>query len=577
MKNKKHEMRTVLITIYLLTMGVALIVGFIIFGKINGEVYTNQSKVETIKKCHNLKSILEHILDNPIYITSEIAMNTQIQVILEGNKETSKPVNVYEEKAIKDILTGYLPSYGGIRSIHILNTDNQIVSIYGKESEQAYEKQILEDFNEKEVYANKGKDYLDILNSTGGESLESSIYISRAIRSKETLEELGCIVMVLSSDYIRSVTKEQLDYMNLKAVLISEDGDYFEFDNKAGLASVYVIEEIKKNNLAVLEKDDKPYVKIDYSEKNMKLIGGIEDRYMDDLWVNIIIGVVIVNIIFLAFMIILLGKKIVYPLEKIADEAKKITKNGDLSVRLKAVDAYEEIALLGESINEMLTNVESLVNEVKEKERTQRMLELSVINHQVNPHFLYNTLNSVAMLVAMEEKEEAQNLIESLAKYYRACLNQDDLNTVGKEVVILKEYVNIMHIKNCDLLRVEYNIDASLAKKKMPRMILQTLVENSIKYGVKTVEEPLKINVSILRDNRRNCMIVSVRDNGKGMDVAIKNSILQEETLCDKSGFGLKSTIRRIALMNAKCSIEDILEINSEMDKYTEIRVYIPI
>ena len=475
----------------------------------------------------------------------------------------------YEEKTIGDILSKYLPSYDGIRSIHILNKNNKSISRYAKESEANYADNILQELKKQAIYENKGKAYLDISKGAGGESLQGSIYISRAIRSKENLEDLGCIVIVLSPDYIRNITEEHLDYMGLRAMLISEDGNYFEFYKGDGLIKDYAIQ----NSM----NGEKSYVSMDYGEDGIKLIGTTEIKYTDDLWVNIIIGVILVNIIFLIFMIILLGKKIVYPLEDIAEEAKRIIEDGDLSVRINVVGAYEEIALLAEAINEMLISVENLLEEVKEKERTQRILELSVINHQVNPHFLYNTLNSVAMLVAMEEKDEAQQLIESLAKYYRACLNQDDLNTVGQEVVILKEYVNIMYIKNSKLLHVEYDIDSSLIKEKMPRMILQTLVENSIKYGVKTTEEPLRIKVSVDRDDIRPCMIITVKDNGKGIDPVIRENILQEQTLQDKSGFGIKSTIRRISLMNTRCNIEDILEIDSEINKYTEIKVYVPI
>ena len=571
MKTKKREMRTVLTKIYLMTMGIALIIGMTIFNTVNEEAYIRHNKAESIKNCHDFKATLDLILSTPIYITSEIAINEELQTILEKSKSRGDVIESYDEKDIKDIIAKYLSSYDGIRSIHILNKNNYVVSGYLKESQNFYEREVLYDLNIPQIYDSKGKEYIDISKGKGGDSLESSIYISRAIRSKESLEDLGCIVMVLSSEYIRSITKSYLDNMELTALLVSEDGDYFEFDSEKNFLSQYLsMQSDEANN---------NYTILDYSDKKMQIVGAINEATTDELWGNIIIGVVIVNIIFLIVMILLLGRKIIYPLEKISQEAKSITNAEDLSLRINTTGAYEEIALLGQAINEMLANVENLVNEVKEKERTERRLELSVINHQVNPHFLYNTLNSVGMLVAMEEKEEAQNLIQSLAKYYRACLNQDDLNTVGQEVVILKEYVNIMHIKNSELVRIEYHIDTSLIREKMPRMILQTLVENSIKYGIKTTEEPLKIDVKITRNDKQRCMVISVRDNGAGMNPITRENILKEGSLNNNSGggFGLKSTIRRISLMSNRCNIKEILEIDSEIDKYTEIRVYIPI
>ena len=540
MKKKKREMRTVLTKIYLMTMGIALIIGMTIFNTVNEEAYIRHNKAESIKNCHDFKATLDLILSTPIYITSEIAINEELQTILEKSKSRGDVIESYDEKDIKDIIAKYLSSYDGIRSIHILNKNNYVVSGYLKESQNFYEREVLYDLNIPQIYDSKGKEYIDISKGKGGDSLESSIYISRAIRSKESLEDLGCIVMVLSSEYIRNITKNYLDNMELTALLISEDGDYFEFDSEKTFLSQYLsMQSGEANN---------NYTILDYSDKKMQIVGAINEATTDELWGNIIIGVVIVNIIFLIVMILLLGRKIIYPLEKISQEAKSITNAEDLSLRINTTGAYEEIALLGQAINEMLANVENLVNEV-------------------------------GMLVAMEEKEEAQNLIQSLAKYYRACLNQDDLNTVGQEVVILKEYVNIMHIKNSELVRIEYHIDTSLIREKMPRMILQTLVENSIKYGIKTTEEPLKIDVKITRNDKQRCMVISVRDNGAGMNPITRENILKEGSLNNNSGggFGLKSTIRRISLMSNRCNIKEILEIDSEIDKYTEIRVYIPI
>lgn len=572
MNRRRKGIRGVLITTYLLTMGIALIIGFSIFNEINVKIQAKKDYITNIENTRTFMNLLDLFLDKSIYVSLEIAINEEVQKLLADKK-------LVDEEQISKILIECISSNEAIQSIHIADTFGNVISEYSTPPDRKHSVHFLSQFNISKINEKQGREYIGIGKNYISGELENTLYIGRSIRSKENLEHLGYLFIYLSPRYIEEISQNYLERMNLEVILVApESSNYLIFAESEKLAEKYAgyiagtLTQLEKNKW----EDNYAHVQIEYNRLGMRLISTMRQASRDDTWINILLIVTLVNFIFLCIIIVILGKKVVYPLENIALKTKSITEEGDLGMRFKVDEAYDEVGLISEALNEMLTKMGNLLLEVKEKEKMQRILELSVINHQVNPHFLYNTLNSVGMLISMEDKENAQKLIGSLSKYYRACLNQEDFNTVEQELIILKEYINIMLIKNPSLLNITYNIDEELRGQKLPRMILQTLVENSIKYGIKTMDEPLEIQIEMQRDIDNQRMIVIVRDNGKGMEEEIRASILGEEKLINKSGFGLRSTIKRLKLMNPVAEVKDIMEINTKLNEYMEVKIYIP-
>lgn len=554
-------------------MGIALVIGFSIFNKINRQAEEKKDYVCQIENTRTLINLIDLFLDKNIYMSLEIAVNEKIQNALASRGKI-------DQVGISKVLNECLTSNEAIQSIHIVDPYGVVVSEYSMPPYKKHSVSLLAQVDRQKINEQHGKEYIGIgKNDMSGEE-DYTLYIGRSIHSKENLEQLGYLIIFLDPAKIREVTKDYLERMDFEALLIDKDtGENFSFVPYGKLETVYKAYQSEHLNQEEVARWENPYdhAVLDYSRLNMKVIGAANMSPRNDNWINIILGMTLTNFIFLCIMIIILRKRVVYPLENIALKAKIITEKGNLNIRFETNKVYREVSFIGEALNEMLTKLERLICEVKEKERVQRILELSVINHQVNPHFLYNTLNSVAVLVAMEDKANAQRLIKSLSKYYRACLNLEDLSTVEQELIVAREYINIMLIKNPSLLRVTYEIDEHLVKEKLPRMLLQTLVENCIKYGIKTMDEPLEVKIVVEKDDGKPRMVVRVRDNGKGMEEAIKNDILKAEKLHDKSGFGLRSIIKRLSLLYEIREIENIIDIYTSPNEYTEIVIYIPL
>jgi len=218
----------------------------------------------------------------------------------------------------------------------------------------------------------------------------------------------------------------------------------------------------------------------------------------------------------------------------------------------------------------MMTQIRGLLEDVKNKEKLQRQLELSVINHQIKPHFLYNTLNAASILISVEKKETANQLLQTLASYYRACLNRgNDIVTLENELNIVRDYIKIVLIRNPNILTFKCDIDDNLLNLQIPKMTLQTLVENSIKYGIKDMGQP--INISITAKKKDEFAEIIVEDDGVGISKDIIDRIMKGEQLDVKSGFGLKSVLNRLLLLYEDKDMADLMEIQSEPGCYTKI------
>ncbi|HET8855826.1 MAG TPA: histidine kinase, partial [Salinimicrobium sp.] len=163
---------------------------------------------------------------------------------------------------------------------------------------------------------------------------------------------------------------------------------------------------------------------------------------------------------------------------------------------------------------------------VKESEKQKNQLETQLVNtrmemlsSQLQPHFLFNTLNSIAVLVEMDAKK-AQNTIADLSDFLREILYSDDHYTVPleKELRILKYYLNILSVRFSDHLKVEKNIDESLLQHKVPSLILQPIIENSVKHGYSYDHTNLSISIQIYSEKNR--MLIRVVNDGEPLKLS---------------------------------------------------------
>lgn len=556
-------------------MIISIVLGLKIYQEMTNKERSVQLYLKELEITHTCEDFLELIIENIDQHSAEITLNSHVIDLLK--KETLE-----QNGMVMDILNDWMIKNTGVKSIHILNLKGESVSaseitsnsMKKKNCSNQFSLHIFENLNDK-----AGESYIGIANDYVGSEYARTLYMAKRINDKTHLEALGYIFYLLDMDFVQEKLDEYLERNNFEVVLIDKGGNAFNFGASRALYETYT--KYMNGQLTGREKKnwekEYSYAEVKNNELDIRFIGRYIERPKNNNLINVMLAFCIINLIFLTIITVCIRRVVLTPLEQISNVANRISEEGTLSTRFEISSKYREGYIIAGALNKMLDKIKTLIKESNERERQKQVLELSLINHQVNPHFLFNTLNSVSFLISVEDKNTALKLVKGLAKYYRACLTQENtMNTVEQELAIMWEYVHIIELKNPDLIDLSVEVDADTHNKKMPRMIMQTLVENSIKYGIKTMDEPLEIKMHVEADYENNRTILTIRDNGKGMEDEIKQNIMQGIRLENKSGFGLKSTIQRISLLYQIQNISEIIEIDSKINEYTIIKFFIP-
>ncbi len=266
-----------------------------------------------------------------------------------------------------------------------------------------------------------------------------------------------------------------------------------------------------------------------------------------------------------------LSKSITDPIVAMNSRVKEIG-GGDLSPHTPVETDDTSLALLSTGIEDMAARLDKQIELNRQEQIKLRDIELSLIQAQINPHFLYNTLDAIVWLIEIGKNDQAEQMVTSLSSYFRSFLSDGrDIVTVAEEKQHIQSYLEIQQVRYRDIMEYEINIDPSIEATKIPKMTLQPLVENAIYHGLKPKRGKGKIIVTGTRENGR--IILKVSDTGLGMSDEelenLKTRVLNEDT----TSFGLTSAYKRLKLLYGEdCSFD----IESEPQEGTSISIEMP-
>jgi two-component system, sensor histidine kinase YesM len=265
----------------------------------------------------------------------------------------------------------------------------------------------------------------------------------------------------------------------------------------------------------------------------------------------------------------ILSKRIVRPLESLRSHMNQFSTGGE--EKLFEVEGNDEIALLGRTFNELSLRLKELTRRVYLVQIEKRDAELAALTAQINPHFLFNTLDTIYWTAKMEKAEEASNLIKALSSLFRLSLSSDDgLWLISEELDHIRSYIMIQQKRYKEKITFAIEYDEGLIGYRVVKLILQPLVENAIVHGFESADLTGNIRVKILRAN--NCIEFIVSDDGLGADDARIMEMIASGT--GKSGFALRNVDRRVKLL---CGDGFGLVFQSCAGKGTEVTVTHPV
>lgn len=274
--------------------------------------------------------------------------------------------------------------------------------------------------------------------------------------------------------------------------------------------------------------------------------------------------------------------RITKPVEKLTRAASELSK-GRFDLKIE-VDSKDEIAFLAKMFDHMRININNLISEIQlkaqlEKELQQSKLllresQLRSLQSQINPHFLFNTLNTLSKKAYMEGSEETSDLLVSVAGLLRYNLKHiDKLMTLFDEVKVVQQYMDIQKARYTDRLAFYTEIDESCLNIQIPGLTLQPIVENAVIYAVEPNEDGGVIWFRV--KDRGDRVIIEVEDDGPGMEKEKIKKIIDEQLDTTKghaSGIGLSNVVKRLRLFNG---CEDVIEMESSLGSGTKVVIHI--
>lgn len=393
----------------------------------------------------------------------------------------------------------------------------------------------------------------------------------RVINDINAQKPIGILAINLPSRFFEQ-TYEGLSGETSHFALYDTSGSLICKDNESTFSSLNP-ENLLQNTR---EETDKLFYKSIFTcdtlgDSHFILASRLEVRILDGLPAKLLAALIIGAFILLAFMWLIntyIAKNVIYPIQRLVDSMAEVQNGWLHRVSMNVND--DEIGLLKNSYNAMLIEINQLIEELLQKEKTLRMAELDALQEQMKPHFLYNTLDMIRYMALENRTDEVYNMLETLGNFYRRFLSKGSTDlSLGEEIEIVKSYLSLQRTRFEDIFTDEYEIEEGLSSIRVPRLILQPLVENSIYHGIRPKGEHGVIRVTVKR--QEDFLFLSIYDNGIGMSAHQRELLFSGK---DSRSFGFQGTIERIRYYY---KTEDVFEIHSVEGEYCEIILKLPL
>lgn len=265
---------------------------------------------------------------------------------------------------------------------------------------------------------------------------------------------------------------------------------------------------------------------------------------------------------------------IVAPMQTVVEGMKQLVDN-DLDIQLEP-EGHAEIRTLMESFNQMVRSLKNMLMVNEEAHKRKHTAEIRALQSQINPHFIVNTLNSIRFMAQVAKFEGLQKMAEALMNIV-SCSFRGNISfyTVQEELGVLDSYIYLMRIRYSDGFEVRYEVDDNCLAYRLPRLILQPVVENAITHGfVDQGDELGQIVVSVYRD--KDYLYLAVKDNGQGMTAQQIEEVLhrRKRSEDDNTSIGLENVLSRLRLNFGE---QAQMEIDSRIGEYTRTVLRLPL
>lgn len=554
--------------------------------RISNEAIIEKSKKTAVRELQLIDRNLQNLLDTGERYAKMLATESTLQDIFERKAQyQSDPIeNLSIKSDLSKVLYNFIrPNTNVVSASFFLqnyglfdtgNVDaDSIKAIFGRDS--------VLNINKRQTV---GWTSLFKLKYKSGEE-DNTFAVTKSVISKETGKTTGIVALYIPEKEIASIYLNNRVNDNDKFIIVNEENVIVSSPDKADLYKKFEeLSYLDKGTLISMEKDSsiltyKNNIQLlmtvhRFEKLNWKIISIIplEEITTENKQISRLIIVIGLLCLFFAFITsYLLSYTVSRPILKLVKVMKAI-KLGNLDKRAD-FNSSDEIGMLGEGFNNLMDKVERLMEEIYKEQKAKREYEFKLLQSQIKPHFLYNTIETIISFIKLDMKEEATLTAKNLASFYRVSLSKgNDIITIADEVLLTKSYLSIQKLRYVEYMDYEMEFDEEILNYSIPKLTLQPLVENSIYHGIKPKEEKGFLHIGgRIGDGK---IIMEVYDNGVGMSQEMIAKALRQPAKSNKNvDFGVSSVDARYRLLYGN---EYGLKIESEVGRFTKVTVMIP-
>ncbi len=531
------------------------------YGKIS-KVYLQDVTQQTT---NNLENMIQTIEDINIQILSSAVIQEQLEIV---NGQEMEPYSIRNISKIveRELETNALFS-SDVVSLSVISKSGlefSVKKITGRGTDLA--------FLEGDIYKANGTTLWGLVGP------DKDICIAKAILDLTTMKPIGYINIVYEREYFGDIVKDNSTEYSGASYVVDRDGIIVVTNHEKYLGTRFpvAIEALRETDTSrydILNDTNSFYYVGNEMPNGWTLVEAVsvKEFYKNTYRVIGLTGIFLLGILILSFFSINMATKhIARPTQDLL-ESMKLFGKGNLSHRVE-VKTTDEIGQIGSEYNRMAENIETLIEKVYKMEITQKQAEIDFLCMQINPHFLYNTLDTISWMAIMQGNLDISEMTISLADLLRAMIKKDRFVTVEEEMKTVKDYLLIQGQRFGDKISVLYDVDEQAYPCQVPNFILQPLIENAIIHGLEPKLEKGMLCVRIKLE--KDAVVFSIADDGVGMS---REEIRELYEKCEMNetnqNIGLKNVYRRLILCYGESSR---LHIESEKHRGTKINFILP-
>lgn len=510
-----------------------------------------------------------HLLINQVYrnIMSYIEYMKHISSIVDNNKDVQEYFNNYDKLSIsgKKIYKEKIISL--FKSIQQTRIDINLIMLLGYKGgyiSNRGNKTIKEyiDYTKQEWYQNafsaKGNAVISPshVQNLFNKEFRWVVSLSREIYAQQNKTPLGILLVDLNFNIIEDLCKNIHQGKNGYFFIVDESGRIIYHPEQQLIYSNLKTEMIDK----VITITDGSFVISDNDIKKIYTIKSLNDTgwkivgvtYLNELIENrskiqfYYILLSIISIFIIIIISIFISRKISKPIKDLRSSIKEV-ENGNFDIDIN-IQSTNEIGELEKDFKIMILKIKDLMKQILKEQDQKRIIELKALQAQINPHFLYNTLDSIIWLAANKKNKAVLEMTSALSKLFRIGISKgDQIITIQNEIEHISSYLTIQKMRYKDKFDYNININPNILQMKTIKLILQPIVENSIYHGIKNKRG--KGHIKIIGEKKRHEIILQVIDDGVGMTKdKVEKLFLPKKSDSNKSGIGINNVNDRIKL-----------------------------